>query len=136
MSSINYSHCVPFLPVNDLGETIDFYKNKLRFTDEWFWGDPPTDSGISRDGLCLFFVKDKEHVSRINGQKHRLELCFFVSNVEEIYQEAKRKNVFIHKELISTPWNVREFSIVDNNGYVLRIGEYIENDTEASHADK
>jgi catechol 2,3-dioxygenase-like lactoylglutathione lyase family enzyme len=134
MSSTNYSHCIPFLPVSNLEETIEFYKNKLGFTDEWYWGDPPTDAGISRDGLSLFFVLNNEHLAKINNSSHRLELCIFVSNVEEIYREAQRNGVVIHKELGSTPWKIREFSILDNNGYVLRIGEYIENDIEATHA--
>jgi catechol 2,3-dioxygenase-like lactoylglutathione lyase family enzyme len=136
MSSTNYSHCIPFLPVRDLEETIDFYKNILGFTNEWYWGDPPTDAGISRDGLSLFFVKNRTHTEMINNAAQRLELCLFVSNVEEIYHELRKKDITIQRELSSMPWNIREFSILDNNGYLLRIGEYIENDAEAPHAQK
>ena len=136
MSSTNYSHCIPFLPVRDLQENIEFYKTKLGFTDEWYWGSPATDAGISRDGLSLFFVKNSEHAAKVNDHINQLELCLFVSNVEEIYKEAKRNRVSIHKELTSTPWNVREFCVRDNNGYMLRIGEHIEKDAEAPHEDK
>lgn len=136
MSSTNYSHCIPFLPVRDLEETITFYKSKLGFTDEWYWGDPPTDAGISRDGLSLFFVKNEKHNARINDGENRLQLCLFVSNVEEIYKEVIRNGVNVHQTLHSKPRNVREFSVIDNNGYILRIGEYIENDVDAPHQQK
>jgi catechol 2,3-dioxygenase-like lactoylglutathione lyase family enzyme len=136
MSSTNYSHCIPFLPVRDLEETIAFYKNKLGFTEVWYWGDPPTDAGISRDGLSLFFVKNEKHNAQINDGEQRLELCLFVSNVEDIYHEVLKNNLIVHQPLASKPWNVREFSIIDNNGYMLRIGEYIENDADATHQQK
>lgn len=136
MSSANYSHCIPFLPVKDLRETIKYYKENLGFTEEWLWGDPPSDAGVSRDGLNLLFVENPEHLAMINTEKHRMEICLFVSNVDVIYHEIRSKNVIILSELKNEPWQVREFSILDCNGYKLRIGEGIESEPLDTHIHK
>ncbi len=134
MSSSNYSHCIPFLPVRNLEETIQFYKTNLGFHSEWFWGDPPTDAGIGRDGLNLLFVKNEQYVEILNTPERRFELCLFVSNVDEIYRELQQRNVEIISDLKNEAWNVREFSIIDCNGYVLRIGEGLENEPMETHS--
>jgi catechol 2,3-dioxygenase-like lactoylglutathione lyase family enzyme len=134
MSSANFSHCIPFLPVKNLEETISFYRDVLGFRDEWYWGTPHTDAGIGRDALNLLFVANPEFVQAINNDQHRLEICVFVSNVDELFKDFKARGVAILSELKNEPWNVREFSIIDCNGYVLRIGEGLENEPLETHS--
>lgn len=134
MASANYSHCVPFLPVRNLAETVDFFKSKLGFTNEWYWGNPRTEAGIGRDGLNLLFVLNPAFVDAINTSAHRLEICLFVSNVDEIYKQIKSSGVEVISELRNEPWMVREFSILDCNGYVLRIGEGLESEPLETHS--
>ena len=117
----NFSHSVPFLPVRDLKETINYYRDQLGFSNEWFWED--TDAGIRRDELGLLFMKDAEFVSRINHNNRHFEVCWFVSNVEKVYEEYKSKGVNIVSDLESKPWNIKEFTVEEINGYWLRIGE-------------
>jgi len=121
----HFSHAVPFLPVKDLKETIQYYKEQLGFYAEWFWED--SDAGIRRDDLRLLFNRNPEHLSHINSNSQALEICWFVTNVDEIYEEYKSKEIKIIKELWDAPWGIREFSILEINGYVIRIGEEIEN---------
>lgn len=134
MSSSNYSHCIPFLPVRNLEETIQFYRDVLGFHSEWYWGDPPTDAGIGRDGLNLLFVKNEKFAELLTNSGERLEICLFVSNVDEIFRELKNKHVQMVSELRNEPWQVREFSIIDCNGYLLRIGEGLENEPLETHS--
>lgn len=124
MTAKYFSHSVPFLPVKDLNETVQFYKEKLGFSNEWFWGD--TDAGMSRDDLHLLFNKNADHVEKINSNSQSLEICWFVKNVNDIYEEMKSKGVHIASKLENKPWRMREFTIFDNNGYAIRIGEGIE----------
>ena len=134
MASANYSHCVPFLPVKSLEQTVEFFKSKLGFTNEWYWGNPATDAGIGRDGLNLLFVLNPSFVEAINNTNHRMEICLFVSNVDEIYKQIKSNGVEVLSELRNEPRIVREFSILDRNGYVLRIGEGLENEPLETHS--
>jgi uncharacterized glyoxalase superfamily protein PhnB len=129
MKPAYFSHAGPFLPVKDLKETIQYYKEQLGFYEEWFWKD--SDAGIRRDDLRLLFNKAPEFVADINSKNHALEICWFVRNVDAIYEEYKSKGLTITSPLQDQPWKMREFSIMDLNGYIIRIGEGIEDNQES-----
>ena len=114
---------LPFLPVRNLEETIHFYKSKLGFKDEWFWGSPPTDAGCHRDQLSLLFNQNSTLAEKIQG----FELVMFVDDVDGIYEEFKsKKDIEIISPLKNEPWGIREFTVKDPNGYYLRISCSIE----------
>ncbi len=114
---------VPFLPVRNLRETIDYYKRNLDFCDEWFWGDPPTDAGCRRDQLSLLFNENPSFARKIQG----LELVMFVDDVDGIYEDLMANpEIEIISPLRNEPWGIREFTIRDINGYSLRISCSIE----------
>lgn len=109
---------IPFLPVRDIQETIGYYKTELGFVDEWYWGDPPSDAGCHRDDLSLLFNQNPTMAKKIPG----FELVMFVDDVDGIYYEFKNnKNIEITSDLKDEPWGIREFTIRDINGYLLRI---------------
>lgn len=49
-----------------------------------------------------------------------------VTEVDQLYQEYKIQNV-IHPEgaIKDMPWEMRQFSILDNNGNIIHFGENI-----------
>ena len=61
-----FSHCTPQLPVSDLEATLEYYRDKLGFTDGWKFGE--RDGGASRDGLRMLFAEDKEFVQAVNNK--------------------------------------------------------------------
>jgi len=123
MKQKRFYHAVPFMPVRDLRETIDFYKDKLGFYNEWFWKD--TDAGMQRDHFAVLFTLSPVFVSEVNTSHRSFEIMWFVDNVDEIYEEYKGKGLTIFKELREEPWGVKEFGIEDINGYHIRIAEHI-----------
>jgi hypothetical protein len=62
----------PHLPVKNLCLTLDYYRDRLGFTDEWTFGDK--DGGIHRDDLRLLFAEDSGFTNDINNKQHRLPL--------------------------------------------------------------
>lgn len=126
MKPKHFSHAVPFVPVKDLKETIAYYKDTLGFYEEWFWED--SDAGIRRDDLRLLFNRNPEYTAQVNSNSKAFEICWFVTNVDEIYEEYLGRGVNIIRQLSNSPWGLREFSILEINGYVIRIGEGIENE--------
>ena len=120
--------------MRNLEKTIEFYRDVLGFHSEWYWGNPATDAGIGRDGLNLLFVKNEKLANLLTESGERLEICLFVSNVDEIFREMKSLGVEIVSELRNEPRQVREFSILDCNGYLLRIGEGLENEPLETHS--
>ncbi len=123
MNKKQFFHIIPFLSVRDIQETIDYYKNKLGFSEEWTWGE--ADGGISRNELALLFNKHPTHVDRINTEEKRFELVWFVFSVDDIYDEFKANGVEIVKEPQDEPWGQREFSFIDINGYLIRVSQSI-----------
>jgi catechol 2,3-dioxygenase-like lactoylglutathione lyase family enzyme len=124
MKPIKFYHCVPFMPVRNLQDTVAYYRDQLGFYKEWFWGEQ--DAGIRRDNMHLLFNYAPDFVERINTQTQHFEIMWFVDNVNEIYEEFKQKDVIIASEPENKPWGVREFTVLDINGYYLRIAEGIQ----------
>lgn len=132
MKPMKFHKLTPFLPVNDLRETLDFYQDHFGFHDPWTMGD--IDGGIRRDDLRLLFSEDPEHVQAINNDTHRLPLIWFVENVDAVYDEFRQRQIPIVAPIEDMPWGIREFSIRDNNGYLIRISETISmTDQNAEH---
>ena len=123
MKQKKFYHAVPFMPVRNLQETINFYKEKLGFYNEWFWKD--TDAGMQRDNFPVLFTLSPAFVLDVNKRAHSFEIMWFVDNVDAIYEEYKGKELSIFKDLIEEPWGVKEFGIEDVNGYRIRIAEHI-----------
>jgi len=113
--------CSPHLPVKNLKLTLEYYRDKLGFTDEWTFGEK--DGGICRDDLRLLFAEDKEFTNDINNQDHRLPLMWFVDDIDAIYEEFKERDIEIADELRIHPYGLREFAFIDINGYYIRIAE-------------
>ena len=112
---------LPHLPVKDLQLTLDYYRDKLGFTDEWAFGH--IDGGIRRDDLRLLFVEDKDFAIDMNNESHRLALMWFVDSIDEIYLEFKSRDIKFADELRAHFYGLREFAFIDINGYYIRVAE-------------
>src|ERR1700755_932298 len=115
MKANKFIRCGVHLPVKSLSETLDFYREKLGFSQEWTFGT--RDGGIQRDEMRLLFAEDPEFAKDINNQNPRLPLMWFVDNIDEIFHELKGRNIEIADHLRIHPYNLREFAFIDLNGY-------------------
>lgn len=116
---------LPHLPVKNLRLTLDYYRDKLGFIDEWTFGDK--DGGIRRDDLRMLFVEDQTFTKDINNKKHRLPIMWFVDDIEAIYREFKDRGIELAADLRSHPYGLKEFAFIDINGYYIRIAEGTDN---------
>jgi len=114
----------PHLPVKDLKQTLDYYRETLGFYDEWTEGDK--DGGIRRDDMRLLFGEDTEFTTAINNATHRLPLMWFVDNIDDVYAELQERNVEMADDLKTHPYGLREFAFIDINGYYIRVAEGVE----------
>ena len=109
------------LPVKNLRATLDYYRDTLGFYEEWIWEEK--DGGIQRDDMRLLFGEDPEFTDSINNNKHRLNLMWFVDNIDEVYAELLSKNIDITAALQTYPYGLKEFAFIDINGYYIRVAE-------------
>jgi len=116
----------PHVPVRNLRETLDYYRDTLGFYDEWTWANKDgdiKDGGIRRDDMQLLFGEEPEFIDAVNNKKNRLPLMWFVDNIDEIFSEFQVRNIEIADTLKTHPYGLREFCFIDINGYYIRIAE-------------
>jgi len=117
----------PHLPVRNLRQTLDYYRDHLGFYEEWTWTNDEgkvVDGGIKRDDMRLLFAEDPEFVNVINSyKKNRLPMMWFVENIDEVFSEFQKREIEFEDSLRMHPYGLREFSFVDINGYYIRVAE-------------
>jgi len=117
----------PHLPVKNLQQTLDYYRDNLGFYEEWTWTNDEgkvIDGGIRRDDMRLLFAEDPEFVNVINSyKKNRLPLMWFVDNVDEIFSEFQKRKIEFADTLKTHAYGLKEFAFVDINGYYIRVAE-------------
>jgi uncharacterized glyoxalase superfamily protein PhnB len=128
MKSKKFLKSGPHLPVKNLRQTLDYYRDTLGFYDEWTFGEK--DGGLRRDDMRLLFGEDPVHADLINSVANRFNLVWFVDNIDEIYSEFKERGIRIESPLEEYPYDLREFSFIDINGYYIRVAETVEKNVE------
>lgn len=117
----------PHLPVRNLQQTLDYYRDNLGFYEEWTWTNDERkviDGGIRRDDMRLLFAEDPEFVNVINSyKKSRLPVMWFVDNIDEIFSEFQKREIEFADTLRSHDYGLKEFAFVDINGYYIRVAE-------------
>lgn len=109
---------IPILASLNAEETIKFYTEKLGFTFHNNW-----------DGY-LIFSRDKIQIHlwpTIDEAIPKNTGCYVnVTEVDKLYGEYQSLGL-IHPngKLETKPWQMRQFSILDNNGNIIHFGEDI-----------
>ena len=113
----------PHLPVINLRQTLNYYRDTLGFYEEWTKGEK--DGGIRRDDMRMLFGEDAAYTKILNSDQSRLNLMWFVNNIEEIYAEYQARGIELVSPLTSYSYGLREFAFIDINGYYIRVAEGI-----------
>lgn len=108
----------PILASLSSEETISFYTKKMGFTFHSEWDGYLI---FSRDDVMIhLWPTSDESIPKNTG-------CYVnVTNVDELYEEYKNHDI-IHPNgaLKDMPWEMRQFSILDNNGNIIHFGQDI-----------
>ncbi|MEM7130841.1 MAG: GNAT family N-acetyltransferase [Chloroflexota bacterium] len=114
----------PVLAVPDVESTANFYRDLLEFTIDFFHGDPPEHGAVSISNWMTEGVRIQ--LSKADGfdpSRSGIILYIFVGpDIDERYARYQARGVTIHRQIETHPWGMREFSIKDCNGYILRFG--------------
>ena len=121
----------PYFIVDDVVTTADFYRDKLGFTYERFWGDPQCFCMVNRGGIVIMLSQLEESGHMLpNGLAEPDEggpwdAYIWIGNADDLYAEFKAKGVVIARELCDQVYGCRDFEVVDPNGYRLCFGQDI-----------
>ncbi len=117
----DFSHLAPVIAVPDVSETIAWYRDKLGFDITFTWNDPVDYAVLKRGERISLHFSRAGHFSK-DKLPDSTSVYFFVHDVDAVHTEFVDKGV----ENITTPkdweYGMRDFDVVDINGYRLSFG--------------
>ncbi len=112
----------PMLQVDNMDDTIKFYEDvlgficKARMGDEW--------ARVDRDDIEIMLTCRNEQFIEQN-LTFSGSIYIFTNPVDDLWDELKDK-VRIYYPIETFDYGMREFAILDNNGYILQFGQGVD----------
>jgi catechol 2,3-dioxygenase-like lactoylglutathione lyase family enzyme len=111
-----WTFCVPQLPVRDVPAAQEWYRDVLGLEINWLWED--NFGSVGQDCVELFLYESDD--------RHPVYVSIFVADVDEVHTRVVVSGGEVVSPLEDKPWNVREFTVRDPDGHLLRIGSSVE----------
>lgn len=118
----------PVLLVSNVVNSAEWYRDKLGFSFEKYWGNPYSFCILERDGCRLMICQADDKLEIKPNWKivdKMWNVYFWVDDAESMYNELKDRGATIDYELYNTPYNVKEFGVIDPDGYDIAFGEIL-----------
>jgi len=106
------------LHVADLSAAVAFYTNRLGFRHAFDWGEPPTMAGVNLGETQIFLEVG-------TPAPHGCSLYFVVGNADALYEFHRTNDVDIVEAPGDRPWDLRDYTVRDLDGYALTFGHRI-----------
>jgi RimJ/RimL family protein N-acetyltransferase/uncharacterized glyoxalase superfamily protein PhnB len=114
----------PVLVCADVPAAIRFYRDSLGFSVDFTVGDPPVHAGValgdwSSESANIQLASAPERAAVASPGR-----MYFMADarIDELHETFVSNGVEIQDPPETHPWGMREFSLVDPNGHVLRFG--------------
>ena len=106
----------PTLCVPDVEAACRFYTEKLGFEFGWTWDDPPSHASVIMGEAEIHLASGKPAADQ------GAYLYLAVNDADGMYKACLGAGVELSGEPEDKPWDMREFTMWDPNGYKIRIG--------------
>jgi catechol 2,3-dioxygenase-like lactoylglutathione lyase family enzyme len=120
----------PYFLVDDVVATANFYRDKLGFQYDRFWGDPPAFCMVWRRGVVIMLSQhEPKGVMRPNSRFDAWDAYVWVDDADALHAEFVAKGVTIARGLCDQEYSCRDFDVEDLNGYRICFGHDVESKT-------
>jgi predicted enzyme related to lactoylglutathione lyase len=121
----------PYFIVDDVVATANYYRDKLGFQYERFWGEPPCFCMVHRSGVVIMLSQlENKGVMRpnrvVDPEGGAWDAYIWIENADALNAEFKSKGVTIARDICDQPYGCRDFDVEDCNGYRLCFGQNLE----------
>ena len=120
----------PYLIVDDIFQSAEFYRNKLGFDFNRIWGEPPQFVIVHRDGVHIMLKCPSSPGNIRPNNRVNPDACWdayiWVKDADALYEELRSRGVKITREIEDEPYGCRDFDVEDNSGYILCFGQDLE----------
>ena len=117
----------PYFFVPDVVATANYYRDKLGFKYDRFWGEPPCFCIIWRNSAAIMLSQqqDKSMLRPNNktGEGGHWDAYIWVDDVKALHAELTAKGANIARGLCEQEYGCVEFDVEDNNGYRISFGQ-------------
>lgn len=110
----------PVLAVDDITESIAFYRDKLGFTVDFTWGDPPHYAVARRGANVSVHLSEREDTTNPIAPAC---VYIFVTDADALYEEFTAREIDIFQPPQDEDYGMREFEVRDLNGHFLTFGQ-------------
>ena len=110
------------ITVSDLAASIDFYVSRLGFQKAFTWGEPPTFAGMNLGNVQIFFSQGTPTPSAATAAAY-----FLVGDADQLYEFHRASGVRIVEPINDRPYQIRDYSVQDLDGYCLVFGHHLHN---------
>ena len=121
----------PYFTVDDVVSTANFYRDKLGFKYDRFWGEPPCFCMVGRRGVTIMLSQIGDAgIMHPNGtidpEGGAWDAYVWIEDADALFAEFKSKGVTIARDICDQIYGCRDFDVPDCNGYLLCFGQDIE----------
>jgi catechol 2,3-dioxygenase-like lactoylglutathione lyase family enzyme/GNAT superfamily N-acetyltransferase len=106
------------LAVTSVTDAARFYTDVLGLRLHWLWGEPATFGSVGDGHVELFLNLDPTLAARSAGH----QVFFHVDDLDGLYERQRAAGATIASPLERKPWGIREYTVRDPDGYLLRFG--------------
>ena len=118
----------PVLLVRDVVASADYFRDKLGFSYDRLWGDPPNFCMVRRDGHTVMLSQAPAHAALVPHWKvvsQMWDVYFWVDDVDAVYEEMQRRGAIIDYEPGVKPYAVKEFGVRDLDDHDIAFGQLL-----------
>jgi lactoylglutathione lyase len=114
--------------VHDITTSLDFYQRVLRFQpgEQQADGYTPLSNGAVQLALNQLAALPDDHPVQVTGDERvgrGVELVLVVSDLQALYAHVVSQQWPLSTPLQRQPWGLRDFRLVDPDGYYWRVTE-------------
>src|SRR5271168_5002381 len=101
----------PLFIVDDVVATANFYRDKLGFHYDRFWGDPPGFAMVRRNGITIMLKQllagSMQPNSTADPEGGLWDAYIWIENADSLYEEFKKNGVKIAREICNQDYGCR-----------------------------
>ena len=114
--------CGPVLPVRDIEATVAYYCEQLGFELDFVMGEPAAHGSVTRGRVGIQFTLSS---GPFEPSSYPEWTYLFVENIDALASEYEQRGLVFVRPLASQGHGMREFELLDCNGFRLRFGQYL-----------
>jgi len=114
---------VPVIATVDVLETVRYFEEVIGFRQQWTWGAPPVYAGLQSGEAWIYVNHDPDLAAAIGERGLAPEIFLWVEEIDAVYERHRSNGAEVIDELNERPWGVRQYVILEPNGYRLKIAE-------------